>query len=127
MTATAFTAGVNVADEDRNVRAALEQELAEALQQSRDAPAQDIAAAFAALDRFGTLITAIDAVRWPAAEETRALIKRLLKLGVDPRDLYNRPFSDTVVREIYTKELGQKMPKRGPRPRTTPPGGPMPS
>lgn len=75
----------------------------------------------AALDRFAALIVAVDNTRLAAASETKKLIEAALRAGVDPRDLYGRPFSNTVVREIAGK-LGIKLGKRGPRPRRLPPG-----
>lgn len=116
MTVTVTTVGVNVANEALE---ALARELSRARQQSRDADPKDVDATLAALDRFAELVNGIDNARWQAAAATHDLIRRALKLGVDPRDIYDRPFSDTIIRRVV-KELNMKMPRPGPRPRRRP-------
>jgi hypothetical protein len=79
----------------------------------------DPARVLAALDRFAALIVALDNTRLDASAQTKELIKEALKLGVDPRDLYGRPFSNTIVLR-QAKEAGVDVEKRGPRPRRMP-------
>lgn len=73
----------------------------------------------AALDRLADMVTALDETRAATSDETKRLIVRALKLHVDPRDLYGRPFSSTVVRDI-AKEVGITFERPGPRPRRRP-------
>lgn len=97
----------------------LRTELVAATEQAQLA-GDNLDAIYTALDRLGAMVKALDDVRAAAGEETKELIARALRLGVDPRDLYGRPFSSTIVREVATKRAGLNFPHRGRRPRTTP-------
>lgn len=95
---------------------ALNRELSAAARQADRA--EGSAQILAALDRLSTLITVIDYVRPEASAVTKRVIREALRAGVDPRDLYGRPFSSTVVRQVAA-DIGMTFPHRGRRPRRT--------
>lgn len=100
-------------------KSGLQTELNAAIRQAQGA-GSNAEAVLAALDRLTATVRALDEARSLLASETRILIAKALRLGVDPRDLYGRPFSSTIVRDIATREVGITFDRRGPRPRTKP-------
>lgn len=106
-----------------DVTACLADELERAKEQAT-AAGDDPARVLAALDGLAALLVAIDNARLSASTVIADLTDRALVAGVDLRDLYGRPFSDTWVRGRYA-ELRKAhpdlpAPPRGPRPRRLP-------
>jgi hypothetical protein len=99
-------------------RHGLDTELAAATEQAHQA-GDDHTEVLAALDRLALMVKALDDTRGAASDESKRLIARALQLGVDPRDLYGRPFSATVVRGI-AEQVGIRFERPGPRPRSRP-------
>lgn len=90
--------------------------LADACRDAQGADDQDTPAMLAALDRYAGLVSQLADARGLASAGAHDLIARLLRAGVDQRDLYGRPFSATVVRNV-ARDLGLEPPPPGPRPR----------
>ncbi len=99
----------------QELKAALLEEIRGAQEQADEA-GEDQLKLVHALTRMTDLITALDRARYEVGANVKELIVKALKAGVDPRDLYGRPFSNTLVREI-AKEHGVKLPGPGRRPR----------
>ncbi len=88
---------------------------------------EDPAKLMEAVHAYAELVVEIDNARLTASTAVRELTEKALLAGVDPMDLYNRPFSGTWVREVFNglREQGHELeplPRgRRARPRQIPP------
>lgn len=83
-----------------DLSAAIEAQLDAAAVARSDDPEQVLAA----LDQLTSLIGALDRGRSRATDRAKELTRNALRGGVDYRDLYGRPLSHPVVRQIATEE-----------------------
>lgn len=92
----------------------------EAIQALIDQAGDDQEALLRALDRLTQLHEATRAARQYIADVGPATVTRALLSGVDPDDLRQRPYEESVVRR-YAREAGLPPRKPGPRRRPLPP------
>jgi hypothetical protein len=93
----------------------LVEEVSAALERARGIPKKDVDARIEALDVFVELLDVLEPLREDCSTAAKQLVRELLRLKVDRRLLYRRPFSDTVVRHLAAEE-GLPPERRGPRP-----------
>ena len=96
MTMTIAIRGAPMTD----LSAAIEAQLDAAVPARSDDPEQVLVA----LDQLTSLIGALDRGRSRATDRAKELTRAALRGGVDYRDLYGRPLSHPVVRQIATEE-----------------------